>query len=335
EIEDAIKQVAERNRMTVKGLYRALRTLGVESEAYRKQIRDEVTIRKLLEREIENRITVADSEVEDFLTSRRKQAGIDDAYNVSHILIGTPEAATPEQVEAAKRKAAEIQQSLKQGASFEEAALLHSQGQMALRGGVIGWKKAGQLPAAFLDALDQLQPGDISDVVRSPAGFHILKLNDRRTGARARSVTQTHVRQILMRPSEVQSIDEVKSKLVQLRERVLNGDDFGDLARAYSEDAASAARGGDLGWVSPGQTVPEFEKQMAALHIGDLSQPVETPFGIHLIQVLDRREHDMSAERDRAAARQQIHARKADEQYEQWLRRLRDEAYVQYRLEGS
>ncbi len=185
----------------------------------------------------------------------------------------------------------------------------------------------------FLDVLEELQTGQISDIVRSPAGFHILRLNERRRGDRAEPVTQTHVRHILIRPSEVQSISDVRTKLVQLRDRVLSGEDFAELARAHSEDARSAAKGGDLGWVNPGQTVPEFERQMALLEPDAISEPVETPFGLHLIQVLGRREHDVSEERDRNAARKQIHARKVDERYEQWLRRMRDEAYVQYRLD--
>ncbi len=202
-----------------------------------------------------------------------------------------------------------------------------------MEGGALGWKQPGQLPAMFLDVLEELQTGQISDIVRSPAGFHILRLNERRRGDRAEPVTQTHVRHILIRPSEVQSISDVRTKLVQLRDRVLSGEDFAELARAHSEDARSAAKGGDLGWVNPGQTVPEFERQMALLEPDAISEPVETPFGLHLIQVLGRREHDVSEERDRNAARKQIHARKVDERYEQWLRRMRDEAYVQYRLD--
>lgn len=331
DIDRAVKRVADRNRMTSKELYEALRRLGVEQRAYRSQIRDQVMIEKLLEREINNRVTVTDSEVEDFLANLRKQARVDDAFNVSHILIGLPEGASPTDVQEAKRKAGEVRDSLLAGANFEEAALVYSQGQEALKGGALGWKKAGQLPALFLDALEALQPGEISEVLRSPIGFHILKLNGRQAGERSAPVTQTHARQILMRPSEVQSIGDIKTRLEGLRERALLGDDFADLARAHSEDAGSAARGGDLGWVMPGQIVPEFEKAMDQLQPGEISQPIESPFGVHLIQVLERRVQDMSEERDRNAARQQIHARKANEQYEQWLRRLRDEAYVEYK----
>lgn len=331
DVDRAVKQVAKRNRMTSDELYQALRTLGVEQQSYRSQLRDQVMIEKLLEREINNRVTVTDSEVDDFLANQRKRTRADDAFNASHILIGVPEGASPKDVQEAKRKADEVRDSLLAGANFEEAALVYSQGQEALKGGALGWKKAGQLPVLFLDALERLQPGDISEVLRSPVGFHILKLNDRQAGERSAPVTQTHARQILMRPSEIQSVSDIRTRLEGLRERALLGDDFADLARAHSEDAGSAVRGGDLGWVMPGQTVPEFEKAMNELEPGEISQPVESPFGVHLIQVLERRVQDISDERDRNAARQQIHARKADEQYEQWLRRLRDEAYVEYK----
>lgn len=331
DIDRAVKQVAKRNRMTSEELYQALRTLGMDQQSYRNQLRDQVMIEKLLEREINNRVTVTDSEVDDFLANLRKQARVDDSFDISHILIGVPEGASPKEVQEAKRKADEVRDSLLAGANFEEAALVYSQGQEALKGGALGWKKAGQLPALFLEALEQLQPGEVSEVLRSPIGFHILKLNDRQAGERSAPVTQTHARQILMRPSEIQSISDIKTRLEGLRERALLGDDFAELARAHSEDAGSAARGGDLGWVMPGQTVPEFERAMNELQLGEISQPVESPFGVHLIQVLERRVQDMSEERDRNAARQQIHARKADEQYEQWLRRLRDEAYVEYK----
>jgi peptidyl-prolyl cis-trans isomerase SurA len=335
DVEKAIQRVAERNHMTTDELLRALRKLGVEPDAYRSEVRDQVTIEKLLEREINSQVTVTDEEVEEFLSSRQKEAHVDDAFNVSHIQIGVPESANPQQVEEAKRKVEEIRASLQAGASFEEAALVYSQGQNALQGGALGWKKAGQLPAIFLDALEKLKTGEISEIIRSPVGFHILKLNDRQTGKSAQSVTQVHVRQILMRPSEVQSVADIKTKLAALRERALLGDDFAELARAYSEDAASAAHGGDLGWVGPGQTVPEFEKTMDELKAGEISAPVESSFGVHLIQVLGRRVQDVSEERDRDTARQQIHVRKADEQFEQWLRRLRDEAYVEFKEESK
>lgn len=334
-VDKAIRGIAERNRTDVDNLYRAVRREGIDLETYREQVRQEVAIQRLIDREIANRITVSDAEVDNFLANRQRRSRTDDTYNLSHILIGVPESATPDELRVARFRANQIYQSLKQGGNFEQAAIANSQGQYALQGGTLGWKESGQLPGMFLDVLEKMEPGDISEAVRSPAGFHILKLNDRRQGTDIQLVTQTHVRHILVRPSEVQSIAEVRAKLMQLRERVLGGDDFGELALAHSEDTSSAAKGGDLGWVSPGQTVPQFEKQMSRLELDEVSEPVQTPFGLHLIQVLARRQQDISAERDRTVARKQIRRRKADERYDQWLRRLRDEAYVKYQLEDE
>ncbi len=335
DVEQAIAVVAERNNRTTEELYRALRRDGIEIERYRSKIRTDLKIQRLLQKEVNNRITVSDVEIENFFATRDKHTQVDDAYRVSQILIAVPDSATPEQVEAAKTKAEGIQQSLLAGASFERAAIIYSDGQNALQGGPLGWKKPGQLPGMFLESLLTLEPGGVSDVLRSPVGFHILKLDERKLGVQAQPILQVHARHILLQPSEVQSISEVKIKLEQLRERVLNGEDFAELARAHSEDKSSAAKGGDLGWINPGQTVPEFERKMNELEPNELSEPVETPFGSHLIQVLAKRMYDVSEERSRAAARQQIHSRKADALYEQWLRQMRGEAYVSYRLEDK
>ena len=335
DVEQAIAVVAERNNRTTEELYRALRRDGIEIERYRSKIRNDLKIQRLLQKEVNNRITVSDAEIENFFATRDKQTRVDDAYRVSQILIAVPDSATPEQVEAAKTKAEGIHQSLLAGASFERAAITHSDGKNALQGGLLGWKKPGQLPGMFLESLLALEPGGVTDVLRSPVGFHILKLDERKLGAQAQPILQVHARHILLQPNEVRSISEVKSKLEQLRERVLNGEDFAELARAHSEDKSSAAKGGDLGWVNPGQTVPEFERKMNELEPNELGEPVETPFGLHLIQVLAKRMYDVSEERSRAAARQQIHSRKADARYEQWLRQMRDEAYVNYRLEDT
>ncbi len=334
-VDRAVEQVAKRNGVTPEAVYRGVRLEGVDVDTYRKEIRDQVTLGQLVEREVQNRVNVSETEVDNFLATRREQPGAENSYNISLILIGVPEAATPDERAAAERRAKKLRQSLMEGFSFEEAAISYSQGQNALKGGALGWKNPGQLPGLFLGALKDLQPGDISEIINSPVGFHILKLNGRRQSGGAGMVRETHVRHILLRPSENRSIADVRSTLLQLRERIVNGDSFADLARSHSEDATSAAKGGDLGWVRPGQTVPEFENQMDRLASNQISEPVETPFGTHLIQVIARREQDVSGERNRAAARQQIRARKADELYDQWLRRLRDEAYVQYRLEDE
>jgi len=335
EVDQAIETIARRNNLSVENFRKALAKSGMDVAAYRAQTRDQLTIQQLLEREINNRVNVTDSEVSHFLENPQSRADMDVTYNLSHILIGIPESASPEAIQAAKKRAEDILRQLKAGADFEQIAVSYSQGADALKGGSLGWKKPGELPELFLGALKSMSPGDISETLRSPNGFHILKLNDKRGAAQAEAVTQTHVRHILLRTSEIQSLEDARQKLLNLRERVENGDDFAVLARAHSEDTGSAANGGDLGWVNPGMMVPEFEKAMNALKPNQLSQPVRSSFGLHLIQVLGRRSHDITQERLEAAARQQIHARKADERYEQWARQLRDEAFVEYLVDET
>ncbi len=333
EVDQAIESIAQRNKMPVERFMGVLKREGLDPAAYRGEIRNQIAIRQLLEREINSRITVSESEVSNFLENLGDKAAANVEYKLAHIYVGVPEAASTEAIQKAKALADEIHSKLEHGEDFERAAVTYSQGSDALKGGVLGWRKAGQLPDLFLAALGKMRPGDVTDVLRGPNGFHIVKLIDQRGGLTHQSVVQTHVRHILLRPSEIQSLGDAKGRLLALRERIQNGEDFAALARANSEDAVSAANGGDLGWVDPGQLTPTFEKVMNALKAGELSDPVETPFGVHLIQVLGRRDRDVTEERVRANARQQIHARKADARYEQWVRQLRDEAYVEYYLE--
>lgn len=333
EVEKAIETIARRNNMGPDALYRMLAREGLEPEAYRRQIQTQITIQQLMEREIGSRVTVTESEVTNFLQNAQSRGAARQEYRLAHIFLSVPESASTEQIQAARARAEGVHTQLKAGADFAQAAVTHSQGPDAMKGGSLDWKKAGQLPELFLKALDAMGPGDISGVLRGPNGFHILKLHDVRGAAAAEAVTQTRVRHILLRPSEIQSAAEAQERLRQLRARIKNGDDFAALARAHSEDTASATGGGDLGWVGPKQLVPEFETAMNVLKPNDISAPVKTPFGFHIIQVLERRRADVSEERARTAARRQIHARKADDRLEQWARQLRDEAYVEYHLE--
>ncbi len=333
DVDRAFETVAQRNKLGAEEFRKALAQRGMDVAAYRNTLRDQLTIQQLLEREINNRVTVTDNEVENFLENPQSRADMDVAYQLSHILIGIPEAASPEAIQAARKRAEDVHRQLAGGGNFEETAVSQSQGADALKGGNLGWKKAGELPELFLATIKNMAVGSVSEILRSPNGFHILKLNGKRGGGQAEAVTQTHVRHILLKPSEIQSLEDARQKLLGLRERIENDEDFAALARAHSDDTGSAANGGDLGWANPGQMVPEFEKAMNALKPNELSQPVKTPFGLHLIQVLGRRSHDVTQEREFAAARQQIHARKADERYEQWARQLRNEAFVEYLLE--
>lgn len=330
DIDQQMEAVARNNRMSPEEFRKVLAREGMDLGAYRAQLRTQLTLRQLLEREINNRVSVSESEVRAFLDDRESRRNVNLAYDISHIFISLPESATSEAIQTAKGRAEEILQRLRQGADFEQTALTYSQGQEAMTGGRVGWKQAGQLPELFLAALKTMRPGAVSAVLRSPSGFHVLRLNDVRGESAPAPVMQTHARHILLRPSEIQSLEDARAKLLALKSRIEQGEDFANLARAHSEDTGSAASGGELGWVTPGQLVPEFEKAMEALKPGQLSAPVRTPFGLHLIQVLERRERDLSQERLEATARQQIHARKADERYDQWVRQLRDEAYVEY-----
>lgn len=331
-LDQAIQQIAKQNQKSPEDLRREYEKQPGGIRAFREELRGQLLVQQLVEREVNNRVFVSEVEVENFLAARSgRDGGIE--YNISHILLGLPESASPEVIDRARQKAEGLLAELRQGADFGQLAVANSQGQNALEGGGLGWKQAGQLPDLFVSALRTLKPGTVSDVLRSPGGFHILRLNDQRGGGAALKVTQTRARHILIKTGELVTPREALRRIEQLRERILNGADFAETARANSEDVGSAANGGDLNWINPGQTVPDFEKVMNALKPGELSAPVKSPFGVHLIQVLERRERDVSQEREAATARNQIHSRKADERYEQWLRQLRDEAFVEYRLD--
>jgi peptidyl-prolyl cis-trans isomerase SurA len=247
-------------------------------------------------------------------------------------LLRVPEQARPEQLEQQRSRANDVVKRLRGGADFAQVAAVYSDAPDALRGGDMGWRSQDRLPELFVEALAKLRPGDVSDVLRSPAGFHVLKLIDRRGAGTLAAVEQAHVRHILVRTNELVSEDEAKRKLVQLRARIKEGADFAELARLHSDDA-SASRGGDLGWLYPGDTVPEFERAFTNLKVMEVSEPVKTPFGFHLIQVLERRTTDASTERKRLDARKSLRDRKSDEAYQEWLRQLRDRTYVEYRLD--
>jgi peptidyl-prolyl cis-trans isomerase SurA len=332
DVERAAQRIAQQNKITKDALYAMVRKdAGLDRADYHRQLREQITIQQLVQREINSRISVSESEINNFLESARTQHG-DGEYHLSHIFIAIPESATPEQIQKAKTKAESVHTQIKKGEDFGRAAVAHSKGAEAMKGGDLGWKSAGQLPDMFVTAVASLKPGAVTDVLRGPNGFHILKLHDRRGGDTQESIQQTHVRHILIRPSEIMSREQAHNALKRLRERALHGDDFAALAQTHSEDPVSASRGGDLGWVNTGQLVPEFERAMNALAPGEISEPVESPFGVHLIQLVERRQ-SVSDEGARARARNQIHARKSEDQYEQWLRQLRDEAYVEYLLE--
>jgi len=333
QLDKTLQRVAQENNLTVETFRGTLEKDGVSFAKFREEIRDEIILGRLREREVENRITVSDGEVESFLNSRAAQTGGEDEFNLAQILVRVPEQASPEQIQSKRAYAEKAWSELKK-VDFAQVAASYSDAPDALQGGVLGWRAASRLPTLFLETVNGLKPGEISAVLRSPNGFHILKLIDKRSKGGVLIVQKTHARHILIKTSEIVSETDAKNRIIQLKERVDNGANFAELARLHSEDG-SASKGGDLGWLSPGETVPEFERAMDALKPGEISVPVKSPFGWHLIQVLERRSEDVSKERQTLMARQEIRARKADEAYENWLRQLRDQAFVEYRLEDK
>ncbi len=332
ELDRAIQRIAQENKLTVQALRATLEKDGVPFSQFREDIRDEILLSRLREREVENRIVVTDGEIDNFINTQQAQTGRGEEYNLSHILVTVPENAGPEQIQARRGRAEQALEQLKSGADFRQVAASYSEAPDALQGGVMGWRDAARLPTLFLDAVNTLQPGALSSLLRSANGFHILKLNERRGSTAPVIVRQTRARHILIRTNELVPEAEARRRLVSIKERLENKADFAQLARQYSEDGSNA-KGGDLGWLSPGDTVPEFERAMNALNPDDIGGPVQSPFGWHLIQVLERRNEDMSRERLRLDARRALHARKADESYQEWVRQLRDLAYIEYRLE--
>jgi peptidyl-prolyl cis-trans isomerase SurA len=301
---------------------------------FRADIRSEITIARLREREVESRVNVTESEIDNFLTTQASSNESTDEFEISHILIRTPEEGATEDVQKAKAKVDEAVKALQDGTSFAKVSASFSDAPNALEGGSLGWKTSTQLPALFLDTLKTMQAGDVSAALRSPNGFHILKLTNKRGGNSPLVIEQTHARHILIKLSEIMSETEGKQKMDGIKERLDNGDKFEVLARQFSEDG-TASNGGDLGWVNPGDTVPQFEKAMNELKDNQISEPIRSPFGWHIIQVLERRKQDMSKEAARLKARQEIRTRKADEAYQDWVRELRDRAYVELRLEDK
>ena len=334
QVDRTVQAIAEQNRLSLADFRRVLAEQGVSFERFRDDIRNEILISRLREREVDSKIQIAESEVDNFLEEAQSTASGPAQYNLSHILVRVPENASPEQVEARRRRALDALAKARGGGDFSELAVSFSDAPDALQGGGMGWREQDRLPEIFSEALAKMKPGEVSDILRSPAGFHLLKLNDRRgAGGGAFVVEQTHVRHILARVGELVSEGEARRKIGLLRTRIVQGENFAEVARLNSDDTASATRGGDLGWIVPGDLVPEFDRAVRSLKPGEISEPVRTAFGFHLIEVLQRRTSDLSADRKRLEARKVLRERRSDESYEEWLRQLRDRAYVEYRLE--
>jgi peptidyl-prolyl cis-trans isomerase SurA len=327
----ALQDVAKRNGMTLTQLPEALAKQGVDYPTYREEIRREITLQILRQRDVLQHISVTPREIDKFLDKQSKTPSERNEYNVSHILIAVGQEASQSQVDAATKRATDVYERAKGGEDFAKLAVAYSNSQTAFDGGALGWRKGSELPTFLTDVVARLKPGEVSEPLRTPTGFHIIRLNEVRGGTQQAVEDQVHVRHILMKTNELADDATVKQKLTALRERVLKGEDFSGLAQVVSEDPGSAVDGGDLGWAGPGTFTPDFEQVVASLKDNEISEPFKTQYGWHIVQLLGRRRFDNTDEMKRRQAVEAIRAGKADEETELWLRRMRDEAYVEYK----
>ena len=334
QLEQALQRIAANNKMSLAKFRDALQKDGIPFAKFREEIREEMTIARVREREVNDKIVISEGEIDNYLSGDSTAGNSAEEYEVAHILLRAPESASPEQIQKLKVKAEQVYARAKQGDDFAQLAATYSDAPDALKGGGLGARPLNRLPALFAEVVVKLKDGEVGPLLRSPNGFHLVKLVAKRGGAALPPVEQTHVRHILIKVNEVVSETEARHKLEGLYDRIKHGEKFEELAKLYSQDG-SASKGGDLGWIYPGDTVPDFERAMNALKPGELSQPIQSPFGFHLIEVFERRVQDVSTDRQRAAARQILRERKMDEAYQDWLRQIRDRAYVELRLEEN
>ncbi len=331
-LRNAIADIAARNNLSPEQFRSELEGQGMNYADFQESIRKEIIMNQLRAREIGARIKVTDREVAHYLETQGGVGQEKEKYRLGHILISVPEAASSSVIQKAKEKAEKIVADLKSGEDFKQTAIAVSDGGSALNGGDLGWRTIGQIPTLFVDRVVKMKKGDVSEPIRSPSGFHIIKVLDKE-GTDKHIITKTKVRHILIKTNELIDDAEARKRLLALKQRIQDGDDFAALARAHSDDKGSAIKGGDLGWVVPGVLVPAFEAAMNQLAIGDISDPIQTQFGWHIIQVLDRQQEDDSIEFKKNQVREEIRKRKIEEETELWLRRLRDEAYVEINLD--
>ena len=330
-VDAALRNLAQQNRVSLERFRQVLEEDGFDYNEFRQRIRGEMIIGRLRQKQINNRVVVSEREIDNYIERHGTPGSQQAEYRLGHILVTTADGATPEEVAAAETRALALLKELRDGGDFSATATAESQGQQALDGGDLGWRKAGELPTLFADSVVALNVGEMAGPFRSSSGFHLIKLLEKRGEAR-RLVTQTLSRHILIRPNELISDNEAKNRLAGLKARIESGDDFAELAKAHSDDRGSAVEGGLLPWSAPGKFVPAFDAALAELEINAVSEPFRSQFGWHIAQVLERRDYDDTEEFQRNQARQIVFRRKVEEETEIWLRRLRDEAYVEQRL---
>lgn len=334
ELNQAIATIAQRNGMSLEQFRSALARDGLSYEDAREQVRREMIISRVRQRRVAERIQVSEQEVKNFLNSDLGKMQLSEEYRLANILIPTPESANSTQIQAAAQKAGEVYQRLRSGADFAQMAIASSASDNALEGGEMGWRKAGQLPPDFAKMLSSMSIGDITQPIRIPNGFIILKLEEKRGAGSSVVRDEVHVRHILIKPSEIRSPEATKQLAEKLYERIQNGEDFAELAKSFSEDPGSALNGGDLNWVDPNVLVPEFREQMANAPQGQVTRPFQTQYGWHVLEVLGRRATDSTEQAREQQAMNVLRNRKYDEELQTWLRQIRDEAYVEIKLPG-
>ncbi|HZE44135.1 MAG TPA: peptidylprolyl isomerase [Steroidobacteraceae bacterium] len=331
QLNSALQEIAARNKIPFDQLPTALAAQGVDYKLYRESMRKELTLSTLRQRDVIAHINVSPHELEQYL-ARQQNAAANDEFNVSHILLSLPAAATPQQLEEISHKAQDVAVRAGKGEDFGQLAIANSNSQTALDGGQLGWRKGTQLPQFILDLVVKMKPGEVSEPVRTPSGYHIVKLNERRSGEAPVIINQIHVRHVLMKPNELDDDETVRQKLAKLRDRIEKGESFAGIASTASEDPGSAPDGGDLGWSGPGTFVPEFDKAIADLKVNEISEPFKTRYGWHIVQLLGTRTYDSTDDVRRQKAFAAIRESKADEETELWLRRLRDDAFVETKM---
>ena len=331
-LDKTLQRIADENSLSMTEFRRLTEEDGIRWAKFREEIRTEVMKTRLREREVGGNINVTDAEIDTQLLLETREASTDQEFRLAHILVLVPEQATSVQIEARRKRALQALSELRKGSEFAQISAQFSDAPDALQGGNLGWRPSGRLPAIFLEALSALKPGETTDILRSANGFHIVKLLDKRGRSNQPTVQQTRARHILIKPKEGVTDDDARERLSRLRERIIGGADFAELAKVHSDDP-SATKGGELGWLSPGDTVPEFDRVMNQLRDNEISAPVQSQFGWHLIQVEERRTEGVSEERRRAAARNVIRLWKTDEAVEDWIRQAKDRAFVELKLE--
>jgi peptidyl-prolyl cis-trans isomerase SurA len=329
----ALDDVAKRNNIGFADLPQALAQQGIDYRSFRDEIRRQMTLQLLRQRDVIGRINVSPRELEQFMTRQQAAPDRNAEYNVSHILISVPVSASPEQIEAREARAREVFSKAQAGDDFAQLAVTYSDSSTNIEGGSLGWRRGSQLPSILADTIPKMKAGQTSEPVRTPSGFHLFRLNEVRGGVQQQVVDQVHARHILLRTNELEDDQTLQTKLANIRTRVLEGkEDFAAIAAVTSQDPGSAADGGDLGWAGPGTFVGEFEKQIGGLKENEISQPFKTQYGWHIVQLLGRRQHDSTEDMRRQRAFAELREAKAEEETELWLRRLRDEAFVEYRM---